>query len=363
MTAKLPPGVTQRSTGTYEARYRDRWGKRHSATFPTITAAKAWRADQLTDVRRGTHHDPRAGRILVKDWHTQWWQARVVERTTLAGDKSRLTKHVIPEFGDLQLGQVTRLQIQAWVQQLSRTLAPDTTRKCYHLLARMLDDARREGLIIVNPATDVDLPRIPPGREVFLTKAEVAAIVAEAVEPYATVFHTLAYTGLRWGELAGMRVDQLDMLRGRLRVDGVMTRYGPKAYPKGGSRRTVPMPEHLVDRLAQHLTMFPADRDRLVFTGPRGGALQDGHVRSRHWNPAVKAAKITTSPHLHDCRHSYASWLIQDGVPLAVVQRLLGHASSRTSERYTHLAPDYDDGVVGSLTAPIPDVHKSTTSL
>jgi integrase len=228
----------------------------------------------------------------------------------------------------------------------------------------MLDDARREGLIASNPAADVDLPRVPPGRELFLTKSEVAAVVAVVTEPYATVIHTLAYTGLRWGELAGLKVDQLDLLRGRLRVDGVMTRYGPKAYPKGGKRRTVPLPGHLVDALAAHLTRYPAERDALVFTGPRGGVLQDGNVRERHWMPALATAKIAKDAHIHDLRHSFASWLVQDGVPLIVVQRLLGHESSRTSERYSHLAPDNDYGVLRSLESadvPISDVHNLAT--
>lgn len=358
----LPADIDQWiESGRYRARYRDVLGRRHSASFDTLTAAKAWKADRESEVRRGVHMDPHGGRLRLKDWHDQWWAARVVEETTRAGDKSRLEVHVIPTFGHEKLGAITRLQIQSWVRRLEKQLAADTVRKCYHLLAQLLDDARREGLIPANPAADVDLPTVPPGREVFLTRAEVSEIVAQVSAPYDVVFHTLAYTGLRWGELAGLRVRQLDMLRGRLRVDGVMTRYGPKDYPKGKLRRTVPIPEHLIEILGRHLAAHPADRDDLVVTNQRGGALDDGGTRTRQWKPALVAADALArkekrptliaakAPHVHDLRHSYASWLVQDGVPLAVVQQLLGHRSITTTMRYAHLAPDDDYGVLSSL--------------
>jgi integrase len=359
MVKRLPPDIRELPSGRFQARYRDRAGRRHTASFDTLTAAKAWKADRESEIRRGVHMDPQGGRMLLSDWHDQWWDARVVEPTTRSADASRLRRHILPAFGHERLGQITRLQVQAWVRRLEKDgLSPISVTSCYHLLARMLTDARREGLIPVSPAADIDLPTVPPGREVFLTQDQVAAVVAASVEPYASLWHSLAYTGLRWGEMAGLRVEALDMLRGRLRVDGTMTKFGPKAYPKGKARRTVPMPDHLVEVLAAHLARFPSKG--LVFS--HGGSPLVHETARQHLMRALLVAG-PVGAHIHDLRHSYASWLVQSGVPLARVQQLLGHASITTTMKYSHLAPDGDYGVLETLTLPRSRVPARSVSI
>jgi integrase len=85
----------------------------------------------------------------------------------------------------------------------------------------------------------------------------------------------------------------------------------------------------------------------LVFTAPEGGPVDDGNFRDRIWYPAAVAAGIRRFPP-RIMRHTAASWLVIDGVPLYDVQALLGHESYRTTERYAHLAPDAHDKVVQS---------------
>jgi site-specific recombinase XerD len=84
--------------------------------------------------------------------------------------------------------------------------------------------------------------------------------------------------------------------------------------------------------------MAGRSRDALVFTAPEGGPVTDGHFRNRVWNPAITVAGIRRFPP-RIMRHTAASWLVQDGVPLYDVQQLLGHEDYATTQRYAHLAP------------------------
>jgi hypothetical protein len=88
-------------------------------------------------------------------------------------------------------------------------------------------------------------------------------------------------------------------------------------------------------------------RDALVFTAPQGGTVTDGHFRNRVWYPAVAAAGIRRFPP-RIMRHTAASWLVQDGVPLMDVQMLLGHEDYATTQRYAHLAPHAHEKVIKS---------------
>jgi site-specific recombinase XerD len=102
-------------------------------------------------------------------------------------------------------------------------------------------------------------------------------------------------------------------------------------------------------------------RDVTVFTAPLGGPVTDGHFRNRVWYPSVEAAGIRRFPP-RIMRHTAASWLVQDGVPLYDVQALLGHEDYATTQRYAHLAPGAHDKVIQSWAwqndAPLTHGHK-----
>lgn len=174
--------------------------------------------------------------------------------------------------------------------------------------------------------------------------------------------------GLRPGEIYGLHARRVDWPRRLIRVIDVMTRYGLREHPKSKrSNRAVPVPEDILtpmsalvkDRKVWEKCTCPtllADGTRqpgegpcpgLIFPAAGGGPIDDGNFRDRVWNPAVKEAGVRKFPP-RIMRHTAASWLVQDGVPLYDVQALLGHESSVTTERYAHLAPDAHDKVLAS---------------
>ena len=167
----------------------------------------------------------------------------------------------------VKLSDVTHGEVQRWITGL--WLAPGSVRKVHRVLSMVLAYAVKDGRLAVNPAAGISLPREMEKR--FLTHRQVHELAEACREEYRLVVLFLAYTGLRWGEMAALRVNRLDLLRRRALVaesvrpvKGVMT-FGPT---KGHDRREVPLPRFLLDDLARQVAGRAAGD--LVFTGERG---------------------------------------------------------------------------------------------
>lgn len=183
-------------------------------------------------------------------------------------------------------------------------------------------------------------PKIEQSEKRFLSIQEVEHL-AETITPrYRAFVLAGAYTGLRPGELAALRIDRLDLLRRQLRVEE------PLKTP--AARRTVSFPPFLADELAAHLTAHPG-RDGLVFTAPEGGPLRLRLFRRRFWYPAVRQS-VGEPMRPHDLRHTHVALLIAAGEDPYVISKRLGHASIRTTyDVYGHLFEGRDREAAGAL--------------
>ena len=171
---------------------------------------------------------------------------------------------------------------------------------------------------------------------------------------YSSLVISAAYTGLRWGELAGLRVGDLDLARSRLTVQSTLVeatgrppRLGP---PKSrASERTITLPGVVVDAFTQHLEACPPVDD-MVWTTERGALLRRGSF-GRLWRTAV-AESVGPPCRIHDLRHTHAAWLIADGVHPKAIQTRLGHGSiAVTMDRHVHLMDGLDDQIARHLDA------------
>jgi integrase len=172
------------------------------------------------------------------------------------------------------------------------------------------------------------------------------------------VVRFLAYTGLRWGELAALRVCDFDMLRRRVNVSRSVTESSGLVWstPKTWERRSVPFPASIAAELAA--LMVGRDRDDLVFTDMRGGVLRNSNWRARVFEPAVrrcqKADESFPSITPHDLRHTAASLAVSAGANVKAVQRMLGHAkASMTLDVYADLFDADLDDVAANLDVAI----------
>jgi integrase len=347
-------------SGNWRAAYRTPEGRERTRTFRTKREARAFLAQVEGDKTRGLYVDPAGAQLRFRELADRWWAAREVELTTAAANRSRLDKHVLPMWGEWPIGRIEHLDVQAWVTRLSRRLAPETVASCHGLLSAILATAVRSRKLGANPCDGV---RLPPRRRtadagVTITREQLLGQVLPAVpRRYRAMVATAAGAGLRWGECVGLRRRSIDLLRRELQVVEVAVevagRVTCKSYPKSkASRRRVPLPDFVIEALAEHLAAFPAELDELVFRNERGGPLLRANFRQRVWLPALARSGLIERPKFHDLRHCYATWLISDGVPVNVVQAVMGHEqASTTLNRYTHVPADTHARVRAALNA------------
>lgn len=308
--------------------------------------------------------DPRRAILTVAGWAEDWLAAQAdLSPTTRDRYDGIISAHIRPRWGKTRLSSVTHAEVQRWVTGLD--LAPASVRKVHRVLSMALAYAVKDGRLAVNPAAGVSLPRARDPEKRFLSHAQVQQL-ADACGDQRLVVLFLAYTGLRWGEMAALRVHRVDFLRRRVLVAesvtpvrGVMT-FGPT---KGHERREVPLPRFLAEDMAQQV-LGKAPND-LVFTGKQGAIMRSGTFRRAAMNRASMVIGIPGF-HPHELRHTAASLAIASGADVKVVQQMLGHKSAvMTLDQYGHLFHDRLDVVADAMdaarTAALADVYASCT--
>ena len=336
---------------TWRARWRDDRGQQRSKSFRRKIDAERFMTELQHAKHSGAYVDPAAGRVTLGEWAERWLAAQLhLKPKTLAGYRSLLSTCVLPRWGTVRLGRITFGGVAEWVNDMQRDgRSASRVRQAYHLLTGMLHAAVKDGRIPRNPARGVDLPRLVPVRRRYLRHDQLHAL-ADAVGEYRVLVLTLGYCGLRWGEVAGLRVHSVDLGRGRLNITDAVTEVNGKVVfgtPKSHQARWLPVPAFLLEELRLHV----ADKrpDDLVFASPQGAVLRVANFRRGYFDRAAKQIGV---PGLvpHELRHTAASLAISAGASVKSVQRMLGHASATlTLDRYGHLFPDELDGVARRL--------------
>lgn len=343
-------------------RWRDPDGKQRKKSFKRKAEAEDFAATVEHTMRSGSYIAPDAGKITVSEWAQRWLDAQAqLKPTTYSRDEGIVRNHVLPKWENIHLSDVTHGDIQAWVTGLTRRLSPASTIKTHGVLSRILTSAVRDGRLARNPAKDVNLPRPQPHEHRYLTHAQVRELV-EACEPYGLVVLFLAYTGLRWGEMAAMTARRVDLDRRRVFIAESVTEVNGSLVwgtPKTHERRSVPLPRFLAELLGKQLV--DKGPDDLVFTAPKGGVLRLRNFRRAVFDSAVKKIK-QPGFHPHALRHTAASLAIASGADVKLVQQMLGHkTATMTLDLYSHLFPDRLDDLADRLdsAACAPDVPQS----
>lgn len=245
-------------------------------------------------------------------------------------------------IGLLPLTALTNADVAAWLNSL-RGSAKTAANK-HGFLAGALNAAVRAGQIHSNPCDGNRLRRDEPAEMVFLTHAEFAVLLAAVSEPWQPLVEFLAATGCRWGEASAIRPRDVDLAESTVSIQRAWRYVSGKGYELGPpkTRRSV----RTIDVAPATLHKLDLSGEWVFTNSGRGRRGDTGPVRAHNFNPNVwvaalasaKAKGLTKRPRVHDLRHTNASWLIQAGVPLTVIQRHLGHESIQTtSDRYGHL--------------------------
>lgn len=330
-TEKLP-------SGNHRAMYRTPDGKKRSAgTYPHQKKAmqKAVAAEEEAQVPGW--RDPAAGARTWGDWCAEWQEKRVLSEAGQRAETSLIRNHLLPKWGDVRLVDIDRVEVRGWVKELRKKLAESSAERALASFSASLSAAVEKGVLASNPCFRLGVNPGQVDNARYFTEKEVARFLAEVEHGRdRALIAFLVGTGLRWGEALAVTSKRVNRTRKTVRVSHVFTQRGTlKEYPKGKRIRDVPIPQWVMDEIEPLL-----DRE-YVF-----GYLNSSNWRRDVWNP------LETGGTMHDLRHTYASWLLQRGVPMALVSKYLGHSSIQLTERYAHWVREFDDTSARILTDP-----------
>lgn len=272
------------------ARYVDDQGQENTRSFERKTDAQAWLNEITATQVTGTCVAPKAGRVTVAELHAKWLGSQGhLKETTVATRFLAWSAYVEDRWASVAAADVHTSDIRAWVQELAAAGAkPATIENALSVLRQILEMAVDDRRITRNPCTGVKATKRHHRARGYLTHRQVE-LLGDEVGNYATVVRFLAYTGLRWGEMAALRVESFDMLRRRVNIYQAVAEVGGRlvwSTPKTHERRSVPFPVFLAEPLAA--LMVGKQREDLVFTSLEGSVLRVSTWRPRVFNAAVK---------------------------------------------------------------------------
>jgi integrase len=361
----------QRPNGLWEAstRYTTLDGDRKRLSVYGKTRAEARGKLNAARKRLSEGAPPRDDKQTIGSWLATW-------RTTALPASSRKAttqelyanlcrKHLEGDakLAGLRLDQIRPTHVESLVMRLrGKELSDSTVRQVYTVLRAALDTAIRDGLLATNPTAKVKRPAVAPTEARYLSTGDVRRLLSHLDGlRYRPAVLVLAATGMRRGEVAGLRWSDIDLTKGELTVAGIVVRVaGALAWtaPKTDrSRRRIPLTAGLVAELKAHRKKQIAERlhagDQWTDTGAVFATEVGGWVDPRNLLRTVEIAASKAGiadVGAHTLRHSAAVGWLESGVHIKAAADLLGHASiSITGDLYGHTSDDAASAAVTGL--------------
>jgi integrase len=330
------------------------WSAREHTTirkaFRELGEARAWRQESQVALRKGLLRSP--SQTTVAQAAAEWLAAaetglvrtrsgEAYKPSAIRAYRQALTHRVLARLGGKRLTAITHTMLQDFADQLSAAgLSASSVRNTLLPLRAIYRRAHSRGEVAINPTLKLVLPAVRGVRERVAAPAEVGALL-NALDPAdRAIYATALYAGLRAGELQALGWDDVDLDENLIHVRRNWDRHAGFVAPKSQSgQRRVPITPTLRRELINHRLqqgagtgfVFPSDRDRGKPFNPSTVAL--------HTNKAWQGQGLTPIG-LHECRHSYAAYMIAAGINTKALSTYMGHASiTITLDRCGHLLP------------------------
>lgn len=336
--------IKKRDTGKWRARYRDDTGKEHAKHFARRADGQAWLDEQTAKLVTGTHVTPKMARTTVGEWCDTWLAGYRGNRASTVRQAEVHLARIKSSFGDMPLGSVRPSHVKTWCAQLAAEGLSDSYVYALHArLSQLYADAVHDGLVPKSPCSRRTSPSAGKQRPYVCTTEQMWALHDAMPEHLRPAILLGAFGGLRLAEACGLRVVDVDFMRG---VISPAVQYPAEPLKTETSKTPVPIPRSLALELSRHAT-----RETLLTD------LYDKQLAPWTLERAIRSARAKVpglSPDFryHDLRHYLASMLIASGADVKVVQARLRHASAKTTlDTYAHLWPDADESTRAAIDA------------
>jgi integrase len=356
----------------YRGSYFDPAGKRRYVSAKNKGDAEKALRRAMTDADRGIVLD--AGTLTVAEYLERWLSDCLIplvtsgkmEHSTYVRYAGNVNNHISPTLGRKRLRDLTRAEVRALYSAKGKELSPRSVDYIHVTLQKALSQAMRDDLIPRNVAAG-ERPRSSRNREEIkaLSSEQARALLTAARgERNEALYVVAVHTGLRQGELLGLKWADLDLADRRLSVRRALKvtdhglDFGPPKNRK--SRRSVPLNKSAVAALRDHRTRQNEERLRLgdlwqdhdlVFPHRVGKPMDHGNLYYREYKPLLQSAGLGDEGFtFHSLRHTFATELFTQRKRPKIIQSLLGHSSIvQTMDTYSHLLDGVDDDEVGGL--------------
>jgi integrase len=359
--------ITRRKNGGWSAQYTVHTAegrKRKTLYGKTRQEVAAKLARALSDREGGLIFD--AEGLKLGEYLGRWLEDSVkgtVRNTTYERYEQITRMHIVPMLGAIKLKALTPTHVRGLYKEKLSSLSPRTVQYIHVTLHKALKQAVSDGLIPRNATEAVKPPQVRREEIRPLTPEQVKMLLDAASGDRLEALYVLAvHTGLRQGELLGLKWDDIDLQARTLQVRRALTtaKGGPRlAAPKTkGSRRRVSLTRVAAQAFKGHLERQLEEIDRagslwqengLVFASETGAPLDRRDLTSRQFKPLLERAGL---PHFrfHDLRHTCATLLLTQNVNPKVVSEMLGHSSiAITLDTYSHVLPNMQDSAARAL--------------
>lgn len=333
------------STGMWRARHRAvAGGPQVARHFKTKREAQRWLDSMTASVVRGDYVSPKDAKVTVSAWCDSWLAAYGTRRASSVRNARTHVARIKGYFGSTPLNAVKPSDVKAFTVALkAHPYATSTVYATYQRLSQIMDDAVHDGLLPRNPCSRRTSPGMGKQRPYVATTEQVWGLYDQMPEALRPAILLGAFAGLRIAEACGLRVEDVDFMRG---VVTPAVQYPADDLKTEASRNPVPIPRELA------LMLSAALRGPTVVSDEAGRPVSPRTVERAVASSRGAVAGLPATFRYHDLRHFFASALIAAGLDVKVVQARLRHGSAKTTlDTYGHLWPDTDDRSLAAVAA------------
>ncbi len=317
----------KRSNGFYYVHFRNELSKWQSVS--TKTKVKTEANSFFSDLKRNLQHKKIP--IPLLEFIDQYLSYSKINHSPQSTDRlTYVVKHFKSFIGDVLLDKITVQNIEAYKAHRLNSVTPVTVNIELRTLKALFSRGVKWGILECNPFDNIEMVRLPEQAPSYLSPSDAKVLLGSISTRWLRDIILFALnTGMRRGEMINLRWQDVDF-----NLSVVHIRNTDTFSTKSRTERTIPLNSQALNILKEM-----SKQTEYVFTNSKGRKLIGKYV-SECFREAIHDAGLNPKLHFHSLRHTFASWLVQDGVSLYEVQKLLGHSNISVTQVYSHLQPE-----------------------